>query len=99
MAMFAFSTPQTKQLRLTGFYIHYMGVHQVMSAQNDRQLLKELKALMSPIAPSVIIDSIPIPKLRSFSKIIPEKAMNYKLVNWVHRGLSLPNGSPVESKK
>jgi len=90
-----FFHPSDEATKINWFLYSLYGVHQVMSAQNDQQLLKELKALMSPIAPSVIIDSIPIPKLRSLSKIIPEKAMNYKLVNWVHRGLSLPNGSPV----
>lgn len=89
-----FFHPSDEVTKVNWFFFSLYGVHQVMSAQNDQQLIQELKALMLPIAPSVIIDSIPIPKHKVLSKIIPEKPSEYKLVNWVHRGLALPNGSP-----
>ena len=90
-----FFHPSDEVAKLNWYFFSLYGVHQVMSAQNDQQLIGELKALMLPIAPSVIIDSVPIPKQRTLSKIIPEKPSEYKLVNWVHRGLALPNGSPL----
>jgi len=71
------------------------GVHRVMSAKNDQQLIRELKALMLPIAPTVIIDSLPISKKDVLSKIVPDNVAEYELVNWVHRGLSLPGGSSL----
>jgi hypothetical protein len=89
-----FFHPSDEVAKVNWFFFSLYGVHQVMSAQNDQQLIRELKALMLPIAPSVIIDSVPIAKHRVLSKIIPEKPSEYKLVNWVHRGLALPNGSP-----
>jgi hypothetical protein len=89
-----FFHPSDEVRKVNWFFFSLYGVHQVMSAQNDQQLIRELKALMLPIAPSVIIDSVPIAKHRVLSKIIPEKPSEYKLVNWVHRGLALPNGSP-----
>lgn len=89
-----FFHPSDEVTKVNWFFFSLYGVHQVMSAQNDQQLIRELKALMLPIAPSVIIDSVPILKHRALSKVIPEKPSEYKLVNWVHRGLALPNGSP-----
>ncbi|SHE88036.1 S41 family peptidase [Pedobacter caeni] len=89
-----FFHPSDEVTKLNWFFFSLYGVHQVMSAQNDQELIRELKALMLPIAPSVIIDSIPILKDRALSEIIPEKPSEYKLVNWIHRGLALPNGSP-----
>ncbi|NQX38370.1 hypothetical protein HQN84_05905 [Pedobacter steynii] len=90
-----FFHPSDEVAKLNWYFFSLYGVHQVMSAQNDQQLIRELKALMLAIAPSVVIDSVPIAKHRVLSKIIPEKPSEYQLVNWVHRGLALPNGSPL----
>lgn len=90
-----FFHPSDEVTKVNWFFFSLYGVHQVMSAQNDQQLIRELKALMLPIAPTVIIDSVPIPKHKALSKIVPEKLSEYKLVNWVHRGLALPNGSAI----
>jgi hypothetical protein len=85
-----FFHPSDEVTKVNWFFFSLYGVHQVMSAQNDQQLIRELKALVLPIALSVIIDSVPISKHKALSKIIPEKLSGYKLVNWVHRGLALP---------
>jgi len=90
-----FFHPSDEAAKVNWFFYSLYGVNRVMLAENDSQLLDELKALMLPIAPSVIIDSIPIQKHRILNKITPKNVVNYKLVNWVHRGLSLPNGSPI----
>jgi len=90
-----FFHPSDEAAKINWFFYSLYGVHRVMLAKNDSQLLEELQELMLPIAPSVIIDSVPIQKYRILNKITPKNVVNYKLVNWVHKGLSLPNGSPM----
>jgi len=87
--------PSDEVAKVNWFLFSLYGVHQVLRAQNDHELIRELKSLILPIAPTVIIDSVPISKKDMLNKIVPDDLAEYKLVNWVHRGLSLPGGSPI----
>jgi hypothetical protein len=88
-----FFHPSDEAAKINWHFFSLYGARQVINAQNDVQLIRELKALFQPIAPSVVIDNHTIASKKVLSSIVPDKITPYKLVNWVHHGLSLPGGS------
>jgi hypothetical protein len=63
------------------------GCQKVLPAQNDAALIKELRDLFSPIAPSVRIFKTADRPAFSVSSITPPDTNGFKLVSWQYLGL------------
>ncbi|MGY4385877.1 hypothetical protein ACVWYN_002925 [Pedobacter sp. UYP24] len=90
-----FFHPSDESAKVNWFLFSLYGVHKMRGVKNDRELIEELKSLILPIAPSVLIDSVPIHNKLIINKISPNNLINYKLVSWVHHGLALYEESTV----
>lgn len=88
-----FFHPSDEAAKINWHLFSLYGAGQVLKAKDDVQLISTLKALFQPIAPAVAIDNHRISTKIVMNSIVPNQTAPYKLLNWVHHGLSLPSGS------
>ena len=67
------------------------GSNEVMNTANEDELLKKLKELFYPIAPSVLIFKETSSQSFDIRKITPPDTNDYKTIAWQHSGLGIIN--------
>lgn len=73
------------------------GSAEVVNAANDDSLLKKLRELFYPIAPSVMIFKNALPQSFDVKKITPSNPGDYKPIAWQHSGLGISSESVYKS--
>ena len=76
------------------------GANKVENCTSEKELLKTLKTLFEPIAPTIKFSLSDKKPDYNFQKITPEDSLNYDLTYWQHKGVSFGmtnNGKPYSS--